>query len=448
MDRTPAFGRACATFVIATLLLVFPSEAAAQSAPPEDRALTGTLERATVVRLAVARSPAVRAGGQRARAMRLAGEAAGSLPPPEAMVQVWQVPLSRPYALNEQMLMLGVHQTIPAPGALSARDGAQEQLAHVEGLMADDQAREVARDASHAFAEYLGATERHRIHREHLVVAARVLDVAQGRHEAGGALTDVTQADAELARMEADVVTDRTLVEGARARLNARLSRDPSAPLGAPVDEGAGIPAWPTAVLVAKARAARPEARAAAAQSEARKLEARAADREATWPTFRVGALYFAPTSAMPVHGYGFDAAISLPWLWGAARSQSAAADASVVASVTNVEATRIPIDEEVVTAEANARSAAFRLDVLQQRALPASRRAFDAAWSGYTSGRTDALTILAARRGVDVESDVVAARVALGHAFADLDAAVGVPVPRRPVTPADVGRAEGARHE
>jgi outer membrane protein, heavy metal efflux system len=443
--RTPPFVRACATSLVIALHWVIPGAARAQAPASDDRALAGNVERAAVARIAVARSPSVRAGVQRAHAMRIAGEAGGRLPAPEAMAQVWQVPLARPYALNEQMIMFGVHQTLPAPGALGAREEAQDQQARVEEIMADDRAREITRDASHAFADYLGATERHRVHREHLLVATRVLDLAQARHETGGPLTDVTQADLELARMEADVITDRTLVDSARARINALLSRDAAAPLGAPIAEGAGVPAWTTAALLAKARATRPEIRAAGAQREARRLEARAADREATWPTLRVGALYFAPTSSAPAHGYGFDAAVSLPWLWGAARKQSEAADASVVAAVTHAGGTRIPVDVEVVSAEANARSAALRLDVLERRALPASRRAFDAAWSGYASARTDALTVLAARRGVvDVESDMVAARSALDHAFADLDAAVGVAVPRRAVAPSEtslVGR-------
>lgn len=450
MGSQRGFKRRIGARVCAVLpLLLSTVNAFAGDAATDDRALLAPLERKTVVRLAVARSPNVKAGVQRGRALRAEARAQGSLPAPEAMAQVWQVPLARPYALNEQMIMIGVHQTLPAPGSLGAREEAQVQRANAEDLMAGERAREVAREASHAYADYLGATDRHRVHREHLVVASRVVDVAQSRHDAGGSLTDVTQADLEKARMEADVITDRTLIDSARARLNALLSRPADAPLGPPVAEPVGVPAWSTDRLVSKARQDRPEIRAAVSEREARRLEARAADREASWPSFRVGAFYFAPTSSMPEHGYGFDAAMSLPWLWGAAGAQRDAASESFVAASTSVQGARIPVDAEVVTADANVRSAAFRLDVLTRRALPASQRAFDAAWSGYTSGKTDALTILVARRGVvDVESDIVAARTSLDHAFADLDAAVGVDVPRRPVTLEDTTAATGARHE
>ncbi len=433
---------------VALPLLLGSANAHADDAADE-QSLARSIERKTIVRLAVARSPNVKAGEQRGRALRSEAQAQGRLPPPEAMVQIWQVPLARPYALNEQMIMLGIHQTLPAPGSLAAREGALEQRGHAEEIMAGERSREIAREASHAFADYFGATERHRVHREHLVVASRVLDVAQSRHGAGGSLTDVTQADLDLARMEADVITDRALIESARAKLNALLSRPPTAPLGSPVDDPPGVPAWTTDVMLVKARQGRPEIRAAVAEREARRLEARAADREATWPAFRLGALYFAPTTSMPSHGYGVDAAVSLPWLWGAASKHSDASNESFIAAATSVQGARIPVDADVVTAEANARSAALRLDVLTRRALPASQRAFEAAWSGYTSGRGDALTILAARKGVvDVESDIIAARTSLDHAFADLDAAVGTNVPRRLVSPADIAASEGASHE
>jgi len=72
---------------------------------------------------------------------------------------------------------------------------------------------------------------------------------------------------------------------------------------------------------------------------------------------------------------------------------------------------------------------------VLRDRALPASRRAFDAAWAGYASARTDLVTLLTARRSVvDVETDLVVTRAELDHALAELDAAVGLEVPRAPL--------------
>jgi outer membrane protein TolC len=163
-------------------------------------------------------------------------------------------------------------------------------------------------------------------------------------------------------------------------------------------------------------------------------MKLRAAEREATWPSFNLGALYFPPTQTNPQHGYGASASVSLPWLWGGTRDRREAEQGYLQAATTNLEATRIPVDSEVVTAEATAQSAAYRFRVLHDRTLPASRRAFEVAEAGYESGRTDLLMVLDARRSVvDVEHEIVMARSALDHALTDLDAAVGMVVPTKP---------------
>jgi cobalt-zinc-cadmium efflux system outer membrane protein len=400
--------------------------------PSDDAQLAAPLTLARVVRAALARNPTVRAAHQRAEAMRLDARAEGAMPAPEAMAQVWQVPFSKPYALDTQMVMFGVSQRIPAPGSLGARKEARDAAARGDDAMADDRARLVARDAAHAFAEYVEASARHRIHREHLVLAQRVLELTRARQVAGGSLVDVTQAEVEASRMEADVLTDAALHESARAKINALLARAPDAALGEPVPEPARVPEGKVGDLIARARATRPELRGAQAERDARAADARAADREATWPSWTVAALYFAPTQAMPEHGYGFNASMTLPWLWGAASRKAEAARAALGASSTAADGAHIAVDVEVASAAALASSAARRLEAFETRVLAATQRAFDAAWSGYESARSDLLVVLAAERAlVDAKEQIVVARAALDHALADLDAAVGAPVPR-----------------
>lgn len=407
------------------------------------------VDRASLVAAALEAHPAIRAAEKRASAMRLSGEAEGSLPPPEAMAQVWQVPLSKPYAIGDaQMIMFGLSQAFPAPGARGARQHAAEHEASAERAMADEAARRIRQDVTHAFADYAEATARHRVHLEHKRVALRTVDLARARYAGGGSLSDLAQAEVELARVDADVITDGTRVEAARARLNALLGRDALAPLGPPVIGEPETAAWDARTALAKARESRPELRRAEAQREARREEARGAEKEALIPSFSVAALYFAPTNPMPLHGYGVNASMSLPWLWGEARARRDARREAAEAARTEVEAARRPIDAEVATQEANVRASALRLQTLRDRALPASKRSFDVAWSGYEASRTDVLTLLSTRRAVvDVETEVVAARAALDHALADLDAAVGAEVPRRPLGAIDPTVGDGGHH-
>jgi outer membrane protein TolC len=415
------------------------------AAPVSDAQLVGTLDRRTVLRAAVERNPSVHVSEQRARAMRASAKAEGGLPAPELMGQVWQVPFSRPTALDSQMIMVGLTQTFPAPGVLSAREQSMAAQANQEEATAADRTRMILREAGNAFSDYQESSAKHRVHRGHLRIARHLFDVAEARHASGGTLTDVTRTEVELSRVEADVVTDATLIESARAHLNALLGREPGAPLGAPVETEPMVPAWDVPTLVAKAHAARPEFKQAQAEVEAKEYSVKAVEREATWPSFAVGALYFPPTDAVPLHSYGASLTMSLPWLWGAAGHRKEAERELLRAARTNVDAARIPVDAEVVTAEATARSAAYRLQVLRDRTLPASQRSLEIAQAGFESGRTDLMTVLDARRSVvDVESDIVRARTDLDRSLTDLEAAVGTEIALRPLGPLDAKQIGG----
>jgi outer membrane protein, heavy metal efflux system len=105
-------------------------------------------------------------------------------------------------------------------------------------------------------------------------------------------------------------------------------------------------------------------------------------------------------------------------------------------------------VDAEVVTAESKARSAAYRLQVLRDRTLPASRRSFDVAQAGFESGRTDLMTVLDTRRSVvDVENEIAIARADLDHALTDLEAAVGTEIPLIPLKQFDEKQLNGGDH-
>lgn len=258
---------------------------------------------------------------------------------------------------------------------------------------------------------------------------------SRARHRGGAALSDVAQAEVELARIDADVITDGTRIEAARGRLNALLARDPLAPLGPPIVKEPEVAAWDLRTALDVARRSRPEVNATAAMREARREDLRAAEKEALIPSFGVAVLYFAPTNPLPQHGYGLNASMSLPWVWGEARARRDAAQHTHAAATSDAVAAQIPIDAEVAEQEAKARAGAMRLAALRERALPASHRAFDVAWAGYESARVDALTLLSARRMVvDIETEIVMARALLDHALADLEAAVGTQIPRRPL--------------
>ena len=153
---------------------------------------------------------------------------------------------------------------------------------------------------------------------------------------------------------------------------------------------------------------------------------------------FAVGASYFAPTNLMPVHGFGLSVSSTLPWLWGRARAEANASRALAGASEDDVRDVESRVRTEVATSAATVRAAARRFQVLRDRALPAGQRAWEAAATGYESGKTDILMLLLARKSmVEIEVDIVDARSAIEHALVDLEWAIGGQVRTAPIVAA-----------
>lgn len=431
MARSSVWARA-----LAFALVVSPLVAHAADTPVTDEQLATATDRGSLIRAALARNPGIKAAAQRVRAMRAMSSAESRLPDPEAMFDVWQVPFVKPYAFGEsQMISVGVKQSFPAPGSLGARSESRQYAANAEEAMLADKGRDLVRDVQHAYVDLFEATTKHETHVSHVGVAKRVGDAAQMRLAGGGTLDDVAQAQLDLARLDADVATEAASIVRARARLNALLARPYDAPLGRPqIGEPVVVAMTPTALLDL-AKRTRPELRAAEARIAAQQAEQRGFDREARWPSFSVGALYFAPTAIMPNHGYGVTATATLPWVWGGNEKKREASAALVQAGTLDAEDAKLRIGVEVGTASANAQAAAARLRSLRTGTLPAAKRAFEVTFAAYQSNKGDLLGLLRAERAVvDTEMEIVMARATLEHALADLDWAVGAILPRSPM--------------
>lgn len=406
----------------------------ARAAPAGEAALSGPFEIEAAVAYALTRSPGLQGAAHRVRAQELLAEAERRPEPTRLTFDLWQVPLAKPWAWNESpMIMLGLRQPVPAAGSLKARAAARRREAAASREDREALAQDLATAVRHAFIDYAAAVARHRIHVEHQQVSDRILGLARARQAVAGALVEVARAETEVARARADVATDVTAIEAARARLNTLMAREADAPLGAPIEPRVATTAGDVRALIAAARSARPEVKAAASRREAAGLELRAARREAALPAAMLGVAYFPATRPMPSHGYGLMVDLQLPWFTGQARKRRDAQVELQAAAARDVAAAELQIAGEVAGALVTVESAAERYRVLIGEARPASARARDVALAGYESGRSDMLALLAGEAvHVEVEMDVIAARTMLGHALVDLDRAVGAPVSRQ----------------
>ena len=221
--------------------------------------MTGALSREAVVASVVARDPGLAARTHRVRAALHAARAEGSLPPPEASFQVWNVPLARPYALNDaQMYMVEVRQMFPAIGLLDARARARTEEARASAADLTVRQAEVVRRVNDAYADYLGAMLDHRVHDAHLRLLGEMLDVARARFAANGnTLADVARIEVEQARVRRDLTRIDGQIARARVTLNTLLLRPVGAALGEPADSVPQVVRLPLDELIQRALRAR-----------------------------------------------------------------------------------------------------------------------------------------------------------------------------------------------
>jgi outer membrane protein TolC len=403
--------------------------------PAIDEAIFKRPELPDLEEAALLRHPALVAAAHRVRALAERARAEGKLPSPELGTVIQQVPFARPYALDRAgLIMFSVRQSIPAVAALDRTAEATSLEARAEASRLAAEARALVREVDRTFADYLEAISRHAAHMGHRAALDQLSQAARGRYTTGGALGDVTKADLERARVDAEMERERGMVMVARARLNGLLARPVDAWLGPPDPDEPETAALTPGGAAELARQS-PEVDAAELMEKSARSGALAAGAEASVPAFTVSLDAYLPVNSTPA-GYGTSLSMSLPWLWGAGAGRARSAAERAAAEKANAGAVRLRAESFAVTALAALRAAERRYNVLTRLARPAARRAIEAAQAGYLAGAGDILSWLdAARSALDVEMDIAGARGELDRALADLDWATGTRVPRVPVS-------------
>lgn len=311
------------------------------------------------------------------------------------MLEVWRVPVQRPYAVNDaDMLRLGIEQEFSAPGERAARKRAAGLRARALLAEGDVNARAVAERVAHARAEHWLAGRSHQVHQAHLKLAERTLELARARYAAGGPLADVTAAELTAAGAAAELAGDE-----ARAKAAAQL-----------IAALAGGAASPQA-------GERPELSQLRLERAAELADARAEGARSSWPDFRVGASYFAPTSGRDEHGFGVTLGMKLPWLWGSRQGQQSAATARARALDQQLAVKRRDVAADAIEARGALLVAESTLRVLRERVLPVAVRGSELSLSAYQSGQAKLDEVLRAEAArVDAEMQVVKQEGELKH--------------------------------
>ncbi len=394
--------------------------------------LSARLQRDTLIAEALIRSPILAMMRHRARALVYAGRSETALPVGELGVQIWNLPIERPYALGEaDMYMVELRQRFPPNRALDARARAMahEAEATIAELAAEE--RIITERIDTLFSDYCQIVAERRVQERRRALLLRFLQTIRARYSTGGsALVEVSRIEAELAGVDRALARTNGDHSRVQSALNAILRRRPGSALGEPLESAPMTVRLSLSELLARAEANRGTILAARARIRASVARREAAESEARIPEFMIGLGYW-QAPAMRA-GFGVSASMSLPWLWGPTRDRVRQSAEEESAERYVEESARVDIQTEV--GEAHARLAALesQLTVIRAQALPAARRSMEALAAGYSTGGSSLLEWLdVARSVIELELDLVMLTADLQRVVANLERAVGANLPR-----------------
>ena len=409
-----------AAWITACLTLGLPAPGTAES-----------LSLARVLDVVRAQNPTIAGANARADAAAAIPGRMRAWDDPVVSWESWNVPES--IAIDQaDNNILRLSQRIPFPGKrtlageMAAREA--EAMHHDAGAVELD----ALTRAKRAYAELWRAQRSLAVMRRDAALAERTSRLVAQRYATGGAeQTDVLMAEVEVSHAEGTLRTAALAIDEAWAVLAAVMSvtsDDLPPTVAAPPD-----PWLPdTAItLVERALQERPEVAAREATIARETTGARLAGK-GYLPDFEVSVGRFLNHDT--ANGFGAMASMTVPLAWKSKYDAGVAeANARIIAAEADRRGMTDEVRRDVMQAFLRAKAALVQHDLLARTHVPHAEQALRVTEAAYVAGGPPLTTLLATVRELErVHLEHVAAAAEFAKAYADLERAVGVDLPRR----------------
>jgi cobalt-zinc-cadmium efflux system outer membrane protein len=384
--------------------------------------------------IAIANNPEIRAAIRRIPVVKARRGSAGSLDDPSFMYRGWGTPLGRPWDLNQTQHMFMYSQNLPGGGKRELR--AEVAGADIDIAKADVETkkRDVLAQVRRAFYELLQNREGLRFHDEQAALARQGLESARIKYVVGKVpQSDMLKAQIALTRLVEHLVMLEQDGDLARSRLNTLLGRDPIAPLEV-LGDYSPPPQLPGFLDLEKtALDNRPELAAISAAIRQGETRTQLAEKSLKPDYTLSGGYMLMPEDSRYRNTYMAELSVTLPWLnRGRHNAEIAEASAMVAADKAEYESRRAAIFAEIQEALVRARVAQRLVGLYRDTLRPQAQAVLRATIAAYQADRTDYLNLLDSQNTtLDVELDYIRAASEFETRMADLELAVGSPLPR-----------------
>ena len=387
-----------------------------------------------IERMAMVGNPEIRVAVRQLAVVEARVPAAGALGDPMLGYRGWGVPLTQPWNYNAAQNMFMLSQTFPGFGKGGLRtDVARSDVTEAKAAL-ENTRLSVRVQVRKAFYDLLRAQDELRIHDEHVAIARQAVEAARIKYTVGSVpQQDILKAQVALTRLAEHLIHFEQDADVARARLNTLLGRDPATPID--VGSEYAVPQQLPGILDLEkiALASRPDlAQAQAAIEKSRQEQALAG--KAYSPDFTVSAGYMLmPTGSDHRNNYMVEGSINLPWLNHRKHdSEIAEAKAKTSEQEAELDAMRNAAFGQIQEALVQVKAAKRLADVYHDALQPQSEATLRSTVIAYENDRTDFLNLLDSQTTVvDIDLAYFQALADFETRFADLELAVGTPLPR-----------------
>lgn len=358
---------------------------------------------------------------------------AGALPDPVLRVELMNVnnygngasPNLLPWKVGETKYTFV--QSLPLAGKRALRRDAAAADARQAEARTDATWAELAARIKAAYAEYYRAAGNERLAGEVIGLVSRLEQIAQARY-AGGLVgqQDAIRAQLEQTAMRAELIALESEKRQLRARLNALLARDGTAPLADPLAlrPVPMLAASDSAGLAERARERNPQLMA-----ELARLAAAQKNRDLTqrnrYPDLQVG---LSPSQVgWRITTWGVMLEMNIPLQQESRRGQEREAEAMVAAARARADALSNQLLGDLAANLAGLDAARRSEALVKNQLQPQSELALQSALSAYESGKTDFATVLEAQRQIRrARQELLKAQVEAQMRLAEIERILG----------------------
>jgi outer membrane protein TolC len=388
----------------------------------------------------------IRAAVRRLSLAQLKTTTARSLDDPMLMVRDWDTPLRKPWDLNQAQVMFSLQQTFPGKEKRDLRGKVAEDDLGAASDELESLRQQVSVAVREACATLLRNADEMRLHNQQAAVLNEALSAALAEYTTGKvSQADVLHAQMALTRLNEHLVELEEERDTARAQLNALMGRSPEEPVEIAGSYRSSVTVPSTDELERLAIEHRPELAALRKQIVKSGDQSRLA-RMAMKPDLTVAAGYMLmPTGSFSRSAYMAELTMNLPSLNRARHDgETKQADAATDVAQAELDARTSAVFLEIRQAQIAVQSAQKRVKLYRDTLLPQAEAAFKASTAAYQNNRGEFMNLIDSQNLLlDIRTSYSKALSAADAGSAQLELAIGAPLPSPNITPSSNQRTD-----